>query len=241
MATFVATDTRPFVGALDLTALTESVMFGDITAATVPFTNMASGGWVENKPGLISGEFTVNLFQDFAVGVNDDVLGQAGIGTQYAVTLLPNSTDVTAYLSRGYVGKRSPLTGGPGAAAKSTVTMPYDTKILRGVRGEVATTATVTGTGTARVLAGPSATQTLYATLHVTAYSGLTNAIFTVESDDAVGFPSPITRLTFSTVTGTTSQFASVVGGWATETHHRLKWTLTGVGSITFTAAFAVL
>ena len=177
MATFVATDTRPFVGALDLTAMCESVMFGDIVAATVPFTNMAAGGYIENKPGLISGEFTINLFQDFAVGVNDDVLGQAGLGTQYAVTLVPNSTDLTAYLSRGYVGKRSPLIGGPGAAAKSTMTMPYDTKILRGVRGEVATTATVTGNGTARALAGPSATQTLYATLHVTAYSGLTNAI----------------------------------------------------------------
>lgn len=245
MATFVATSVRPYVGALDLTALTEKVSFGDITAQTVSFTNMAAGGHVENKPGLISGEFSIDLFQDTALGGPDDILGTAGLGTQYAVTLLPNPGDTNAagdpaYLSRGTVGKRSPFMGNPGGAAKAQLSLPYDTKILRGAVGHPATARTATGTGTAVVLAGPSATQTLYATLHVIAYTGLTNAVIAIDSDDAVGFPSATTRLTFATVIGTTSQFASAVGPWAAETHHRVKWTLTGAGSVTFVVALAV-
>lgn len=243
MATVVVTDVKPYVGVLDLTSVTESVSFGDLTAEAVSFLNMGSGGYSEFKPGVISGELGLELFADFAALAADGVLG-AGIGSQFAFTgLLPGSSTYAdpVYLSRGYVSKRSPLAGQTGEAAKHSLTLPYDTKIVRGVVGHPLTARTTTGNGTAVAFAGPSSTQTLYATLHVTAWSGLTNVVVKIQSDDNGSFTSATDRLTFSTVTGTTSQFTSTAGGWATETHHRVTWTVTGTGSISFVVGFGIL
>lgn len=242
MATFVATDVKPYLGPLDLTAVTERVSFGDLTADKVPFHNMAAGGHQEWKPGLIRGAMTVNLYQDHAAGVLDDTIT---LGTQFAFTGLPNVGNTQTagdpvYLSRGYVGKYAPRQGAVGQAAKAGLTLPYDTKIIRGLLGHPATARTSDGNGTAVALTGPTATQSLYATLHVIAYSGFTNVVIKVQSDDSGAFGSATDRITFTTVTGLTSQFASVAGNFSTETHHRVNWDVTGSGSITFVVAFGV-
>jgi hypothetical protein len=75
----------------------------------------------------------------------------------------------------------------------------------------------------------------------VTAYSGFDQIVFKVESDDGAGFGSATDRITFATVTGKTSEFASVVGAFSSETHHRITWAATGAGSCTFVAAFGVI
>lgn len=244
MATLVVTDLRPYLGVLDLTNNVEQVSFGDLTAEAVEFSNGGSGGFREFKPGNISGEMSMEIFQDFAVGGPDDVLGAAGIGTQYAFTgLTPGASAAgdPVYLSRGYLGKRTPWMGAEGSAAKSSLTLPYDTRIVRGVLLQPSTARTTTGTGTAVALAGPTATQSLWATLHVFAYSGLTNIVVKVQTDDNGSFTSATDRITFSTVTGTTSQFTSVAGAFSSETHVRVSWTVTGTGSCTFAAAAGVL
>lgn len=243
MATVVVTDVKPYLGVLDLTSLTESVSFGDLTAVAVPFTNMGSGGYNEFKPGLISGEMTTELFADFAAGAPDEILG-TGVGSQYAWTgLLPGSAAAgdPCYLSRGYINKRAPWMGAVGGAAKTSLTLPYDTRIIRGSVLQPSTARTTTGTGTAVAMAGPTASQSLWATLHVFAYSGLTNIVIKVQSDDNGSFTSATDRITFSTVTGTTSQFTSVAGSFSSETHVRVSWTVTGTGSCTFAVAAGVL
>lgn len=73
--------------------------------------------------------------------------------------------------------------------------------------------------------------------LHVTAYSGLTNAVVKVQhSTDNFG-ASIVDLVTFSTVTGITSQRSTVTG----TVNRYLRYTVdvTGTGSITFAVAFA--
>jgi hypothetical protein len=76
--------------------------------------------------------------------------------------------------------------------------------------------------------------------LHVTAFTGFSQAVIKVQSDSSAGMGSPTDRITFATVTGKTSEFASVVGDFSSETHHRVIYDVTGSGSITFTVAFGV-
>ena len=246
MATFVGMYDRIHVGHLDLSDADE-VSFGPISAVAVPFPSFMAGGFVQFRPGLISGEFNVSAYQDFAADVLDDEIGVSGLGSQYPVSVAPNATATDAagdpaYFSRGLIGSYDPFGGAKGDAAKANIGMMYDTALIRGVLAVPKAARTASGNGTAIALAGPTATQRLYAALHVFAYSGFTNVVVKVQSDDSGAMSSPTDRITFATVTGTpASEFASVAGSFASETHHRAIWTVTGTGSITFAVYFGVL
>lgn len=80
---------------------------------------------------------------------------------------------------------------------------------------------TTTFNGVARQLGAMSATQKMYATLHATAKSAFTSAVFKVQSDDNSGFTSPTDRITFSTVTGLTAEH-KVVSGAITDDYWRV-------------------
>lgn len=98
---------------------------------------------------------------------------------------------------------------------------------------------TATGNGTARNLGAVSATQKIYAALHVIAASGTTPTLnMTVESDDAQGFASPVTRLTFTQATAKTAEWKEAAGA-ITDTWWRAKWTIGGT-TPSFTAICAV-
>lgn len=247
MATFVATTDDIYVGQLDMGALASEINFGDLTRVMVDFTTYNDGGFTCVKPGLISGEAMVKGFQDYTAGVLDDTIGMGQLGSQYPITVIPNANVATAtagdpaWLSRGLLGKENPLDGAKGDAGKFEMSFPYDAAIAQGKVAHPLAARTTTGTGTAVALAGPSASQKLYAALHVTAYSGFTNVVFKVQSDDNSGFTSATDRITFTTVTGLTSQFSSVAGDFSTETHHRASWTVTGSGSVSFVMAFGVI
>jgi hypothetical protein len=246
MAPFVALHSRLYYAHLNLTSLTESIDFGPLQIAEVDFTNFGSGGHAEFKPGLASGDYSLGLFQDRAAGALDDQLTLSTISNQYPISVVPNadggdSVGDPCHLSRGIIGAYSPLAVVVGAADKASIKGKFDTTIASGLVAHPVAARTATGTGTAVALAGPSAAQKLYATLHVVAFTGLTNVVFKVQADNASNFPSATDRITFSTVTGVGSQFASVAGDFSIETHQRLSWTVTGTGSITFFAAVGVV
>lgn len=246
MATFVGLHNRVYLGHLDLSGQARQVDFGTLTAAMADVTTFNDGGYTCVLPGLRSGSFSVTANQDFAADVLDDELGVAALGAQYAVTVVPNPSGTVAagdacWLSRGVIGSYNPVDGAVGAVASAMLTMPYDTGTIRGVVGHPLAARTTTGNGTAIALTGPTTSQKLWAALHVTAYSGLTNVVVKVQSDDGSGFASATDRITFATVTGKTSEFATLAGYGATETHHRATWTVSGTGSISFVVAFGVL
>lgn len=72
--------------------------------------------------------------------------------------------------------------------------------------------------------------------LHVTAFSGLTNIIVKIQHSTASG-SGYADLITFSTVTGLTSQRSTVTG--TVNQYSRALWTVTGSGSCTFAVGFA--
>lgn len=246
MSSFVGISDQIIVGQLDLTSKASRIDFGPLTRAMKDFTTFADGGFTCVLPGLINGEATVKGFQDFATDVLDDDLSIGQLGSQYPITAIPNASGTVtagdpAWLSRGVVSELNPLEGAKGDPAGFTLKLPFDTICSRALVAHPTAARTANGNGTAVPLAGPNATQRLYACLHVLAYSGFTNVVFKIQSDNAVGFPSSTDRITFGTVTARGSEFASVAGDFSTETHQRVSWTVSGVGSITFICAFGVL
>lgn len=246
MATFVGVHNKVLLGHLDLTGLTKTVNFGDLTRAMQDSTTFADGAYTCVKPGLISGQASIEGYQDWAADTLDDEISVGQLGTSYALTVIPNPTGtVTAgdpcWLSRGIAAKLNPMGGAKGEMADFMIEAAYDTAIAKGLVAHAGTAVTASASDSAVALAGPSASQKLYAALHVTAYSGFDQVVFTVESDDNANFTSATTRITFATVTGTTNEFASVVGSFSSETHHRVKVAVTGSGSVTYTAAFGVI
>lgn len=101
------------------------------------------------------------------------------------------------------------------------------------VRGTVMHNAqrTAGGNGVARQLGAASAGQRLYAALHVIAAAGTSPTLdVTVESDDAQGFTTPTTRVTFAQATGVGAQWASPVAGPIADDWWRVSWTIGGTG-----------
>lgn len=247
MGLYIATADQVYVGQLDLTSLANEFEFGPLTRALQPCTSFNDGGFVCVKPGLITGGAAMRGYQDWATDVLDDEISVGQLGSQYPVTAVPVPTGtVTAgdacWFSRGLLGTLNPLgPGKKGEMAGFEWAFAYDTPIVQAKVAAAKAAVTGDGNGTAVALTGPTASQSLYAVLHVVAYSGFTDVVFKVQSDDGSGMSSPTDRITFSTVTGTTSQFASVAGSFSSETHHRITWDVTGTGSCTFFAAFGVI
>lgn len=246
MATHVTLHTKVYLAHLDLTGQCYQADFGPMTRQMKPCTTFADGGFSCVKPALISGAAALSLYQDWAADVLDDEISVAQLGSQYAYTETPCPTGtVTAgdvcWMSRGLIGDLNPLSGAIGDMAEAKIGLPYDTAVVQAKVAAAKAAVTVDTNGTAVALTGPTAAQKLYAAVHVFAYSGLTNCVFTVESDNDSGMASATTRITFATVTGVTNEFASVAGDFSTETHHRIVANVTGTGSITFAAAFGVL
>jgi hypothetical protein len=244
MSSYVALHEKIYLGPLDLTGLARSVSFGPLQCQMQPSTTYGDGGWQCVLPGLISGSAQIQANQDQADGVLDAALGQ--VGTQYTLTVVPCPTGTVTvadpcWIARGNLGEYNPLDGAVGDVAGAGLTLPYNWVTARALVAHPLGERTSDGNGTAVALTGPTATQRLYAALHVVAYDGFTNVVFKVQSDDNSGFSSATDRITFSTVTGVTDEFASVSGDLSTETHWRVTWDVTGSGSVSFVAAFGVV
>ena len=246
MATFVNLHQRTYLAHLDLTGKASEVTFGPLSRVMQPCTTYADGGYACVSPGLISGAAGVNGYQDWAADALDDEISVAQIGTSYPFSIAPNPTGTVAagdpaWLSRGVLDRLNPMAGAKGDMAGFEKSLAYDTAITQGKVAHPLGAETADGNGTAVALTGPSASQRLYAALHVTAYSGFTNVVFKVQSDDSSGFSSATDRITFATATGTTSEFSSVAGSLSSETHWRVTWDVTGTGSVSFFCAFGVV
>jgi hypothetical protein len=246
VASYVQTATRIYAGPLDLSGLANEVDFGPITVAMKDSTTFNDGGYSCVLPSIISGKATVKGFSDFATGRLDDTISIGQLGAQYAFTTIPNPTGTvtaadTAWFSRGVIDTTHPFTGPIGEMAKFELGLPFDTVVLPGKVAAPLAAVTANTNGTAVAMAGPTASQHLYAVVHVTALSGFSAVVFKIQSDDNSGFTSATDRITFTTATGVTSQFASVAGSFSSETHHRITATVTGSGSVSYVSAFAVL
>lgn len=91
---------------------------------------------------------------------------------------------------------------------------------------------TATGSGTPRQLGATLSTQRLFAALHVVSFTG-TSLVMRLQRDDAVGFSTPATAITFATLTGVGFEWAEVAGP-ITDDWFRADWTFTGTSFMAY-------
>lgn len=204
-------------------------------------TSLAATGWTSVIAGNKSGTVNLEFMQDPATGGVDDtlwpLLGVAGTPK----SICTNSADGSvAYLLQSIPLSYTPVQGAVGELAMGQISGSSSTgPVVRGALlhpSNVSRTASSTGTG--RQLGAVSATQRMYAALHVISFSGTSPTLDVIlQSDDNAGFTTPTSRITFTQATGKTSQLSSVAGS-ITDTYWRVSYTIGGSATPTF--AFAV-
>ena len=207
-------------------------------------TNYRSGGYKEVLGGLASSEITGEGQWEAGDPSKVDDASWSQLGGLGPWTVCPSDATVGAlayftqalrsdYKQGDAVGEVAPWSG----TAKGSWPL---------ARGQIAhppgTPRTVTGTGTSLNLGAVPAGKRLYAALHVLSVAGTTPSITArVESDDATGFPSATTQLTFSAATAPGGQILRTSGTAITDSWWRIAWTISGTTpSFLFAAALGI-
>lgn len=239
MAAFALTNVQLLLGGTELGPFSG----GFATAAETQMqtaNNFAALGYEVKLPGLVTASATITGHSDYAVGAVSDVFDSTQIGDQFAFSVLPlGSASVAgdpAIFMRGVLGKIAALTGAVGSVADFAMDLTGDSAE---VDGQVAMPLALRGalTGTSVQMGAVTATRRLWAALHVTGGT-FTNLAVTIGSDNAVGFPTSTTQITFSTVSAAGWQFASVAGP-ITDDWFRAVSTI-GSGTATYAVVFGV-
>jgi len=148
-----------------------------------------------------------------------------------------------AYTMRTVMSTLSPLGGSVGDLSALSVDAvgAGGVRPVRGLIMHPETARATSGSGVARQLGAVSSSQTVYAALHVVAASGTTPTLdVIVESDDASGFATPTTRLTFAQTAGKTAGWQSAAGAIADD-WWRVGWTVGGTDpSFTFAVVVGI-
>lgn len=128
-----------------------------------------------------------------------------------------------------------------GQAAGFDMSMaPSALTVIKGVLLESASVKSTNGSGTARLIGAASATQKIYAVLHVLEVTGTPTLNVIIESDTIAGMSTPITKVTFAAKTARGSEFVTPVSGPNTDTYYRASWTISG-GTATIAVGVGIL
>lgn len=240
MSVFFLKNCRLYIAQFDLSGDTNELT-GDFTVPDLDVTNFDSGGATKHIAGLEDIALSHKGFAQYGTNLVDDALFNRVAASSKPVTIVPESVPALgdrafafqgthfSYQSFGTVGEVAPFSAevkGDGA----------DARFVRGELLHQKAAETVAGSGTARQLGSVSATQRVYGALHVFAFTG-TTATIKVQSD-TTGFPSPTDQITFTAVTGVTSEWKSTAGAIADDFwRYNLAGTFT---SITFALAVGI-
>lgn len=230
MAKFVYKDARIFAGAADLSGVSNKAeVSGEREVKDV--TNFRSGGWKESLAGLGSARIMAEGFWEAGDPGKIDDAAWAGLGGNGAWSVAPTDTiDGARVFFTNALQSNYTLLGSVGDVAPYKADAQSSWPLVRGlVANPPGTARTANGTGTVQQLGAVATGQAIYANLHVLSVSGTSTPTITVEieSDDAVGFPSPISRIAFAAATAVGSQARRAVGPF-TDTYWRAKWTISG-------------
>lgn len=195
--------------------------------------------------GLRTGEISGEGFLDYGTNAVEEVLS-ARIGlNNVPITVTPNGlVNERAVFMQSLVANVSPIGGTIGEMHKfSFKAEPGQNPLIRGTLMAAKASRTSTGnSGTAQQLGAVTAPQRIYGVLHVFSASGSSPTLdVTVQSDNAVGFPSLATQITFAQATGVTSEFKSTAGA-ITDDWWRVAWTIGGSSpNFSFAVAIGIL
>lgn len=161
---------------------------------------------------------------------------EAGINDMLASTIpasfIPqgNTEGNIAYFFNSNTGTFSPLGGSVGDIAPYTLDLMSANRLVRGNLLASVSNATTSGATTEQELGTVSATQSVYAALHVFSLAGSSPTLDVVIQSDATGFASPADQITFSQVSGDGSvgyEYATTAGA-ITDGFWRVSYTLGG-------------
>lgn len=185
-------------------------------------------------PGIMTGSLGLQGLFDSAQFLESEAAAAMGVvDNGLLVTVCPYTTALGA---RAMFCPSDPESVAVDAALAATVTLAVDTVpdalVDMGVvlHDHTAETADANGSSvdrTAATLNGAGAS------LHVTAYSGLTDAVIKIQHSTNNSTWADL--ITFTTVTGVTSEFKQVTG--TVNRYVRATWDVTGTGSATFLVA----
>jgi len=233
MAAFTLTNQKLFLGGYNLTGVTNAIALE--YAAELKDATVYGADTRINKGGLKTVQLQAEGFYD-AAAVDSPVFTNIGVADTPISILAEGNTDGDiGYFFKALAGQYTMgesvgemLKYSLGAGARSAL-----------VKGQVLndSTETATGNGTAIQVGAASATQTIYAVLHVVASSGTGDQTLdvTINSDDNSGITSGALQFTFTqATTSVTSQFMSLAGP-LTDDWFRATFTIGGTGSPSFT------
>jgi len=239
MATIVLTDAKIYLDKFDISGDMNNVVA--MVSADAQEDTAFGATFHTSKPGLRRGTIHGEGFVQFGSGVTT-VDGR--LYTNVGIADLPISV---ALEPGGDAGEKAVFMKAMegayniGASVGELLKFQFDTmasgtdvQLVKGTIFEDGKTSRTTAGNTAtRTLGAVTSTQKVYAVLHLLAFSG-TNVTFTLKSA-VTDFATVTTRATFTTATGTTSQYITPVAGAITDTFWRFEWTGT------FTSFSAVL
>lgn len=226
---------RLFTGGADLTTFNNkiAILAGRESKDVTTFLpeDDPDVGWKKVIGGLASASIAASGHWEAGDAGKLDDVAWAQLGGQSAWTACRKSTSVgsLAWLMRGVEGTYQ-LLGQVGEVAPWSLETASSWPAVRGVVGHPPATArTATGTGTAVEVGAVSATQNLYAALHVLSVAGTSTPTITVKiaSDVDGTFASPTDQLTFTAATAVGGQITRVPGAIA-DTFYRVAWTISG-------------
>lgn len=233
MSKLVLTNVRLFANTADLTSVNNKAeLKASVEAKDV--TTFGSGGWKEVLGGLGSAAIDAEGFWEALDASKVDDSAWANLGGVGPWTIAPSGAAVgaPAYLTKALESQYQ-LLGAVGDVAPWKASAASAWPIANGFVGNAPGTAlTVTGVGTAlQIVGGVPAGKQLYANLHVLSVAGTGSPTITarIESDNAVGFPSPVTVATFTAATAIGGQSLRAAGP-LTDDWYRAAWTISGAG-----------
>jgi hypothetical protein len=224
MATEVLKNQKVFFGGYDLTGITNAVSLAS-EAEAVDATVLGNSTRV-NKGGLKTVAASVQGF--FDADPYDSAL-YANVGaSDKPLSILTSGTEGTpAYMFKCMIGSYNPSASIGDMFGFSLETAGAG-NLIRGTLMENNTAATSTADGTGRQLGAITASQKMYAALHIFSASGTTPTLdVTVESDDNSSFTSAATRITFSQANAVGAQYTTLDGA-ITDDYWRVSWTIGG-------------
>lgn len=243
MAAQILSDTRLIVGSFDISTFTGSFSQAQ-SVAMRPANVFRAGKFTRQYPGLKSVTSQFDGFADYAADGIATAFPVSQLGSQQLVSILPTGGDAVGdvgIFGRQLIRNINAPGGNVGDMATFGMACESDTAWANGLVADPSTTRTATANGTIFAMTGPTASQRLYAGLHVTAASGTTPSLsVTIQSATLVGFGSPTTRATFTAAAAAGWQFISVAGA-ITDGFWRAVFTISGTSpSFTSTVLLGV-
>lgn len=237
------TNLHAFVGGYDLACRAKSFNAPVPTVQQLDVTALCDT-WEKSIGGLKSASWSAEVMQDHATDEVDQLLGLANLSTEFPISVVPagETEGSVAYTFNANQFAYSPIDGQPdGLAMASLSGMGTGSPVVRGtLMHPNATARTSSGTTTGVQVGAVGSTQTMYAALHVLSASGTSPTLdVIIESDDNSGFTSDTDRITFTQATGIGSEWSTVAGA-ITDDYWRIRYTIGGSATPTFTFAVVI-